>query len=713
MEQSHEIRNLIGIIRRQYLIIAAVAIVLMVAVSLVLFTLVPKYTATAKLLVDPSSKNLLNPTDRPDYSGIETNARVDSEVAILNTGNAIAQLIKDQNLMSDPEFGVTLGWFDKVLTVFNLESPAATDSDELVAKVVKRVEKAVDVEREGMTYVISVSFTSRDPQKSVALANALAQTYIDQQLQSKVSGTLASRNIIQAQLGQANDAVVRGERKLDEYMEQNLAKLQELSGSDEIKRLREEMDATLRRNVDRNNALAAAQKQLTEGNYSALADTLKSDALKALQVQRANLASSMSIPVIGGKPQGNIQKDLAALDKKLQDSAAAAVVAFQKDVAAGGNTTDTLRERLRTAIMSSNLPPEVLAEVYAIQKESEIAREQYQSLLSRMKELDTQAQLQVPDSRIVSVALLPTTPSFPKVGRSLGIALGASLLLGLGVAFMRENFIGGFIEDEQIESVLRVPVAAVIEKQATPANARHGIPDLIISTPMSAFAEAFRRIRVKIERMNIDRNRNGDFSMNGQPGGLVVLVTSSVPNEGKSTVSLSLARTLAHSGRRTLLIDADLRKPSVHKLVGLNQSNQLANYLQGQNGEGLSSMITADPSGNLKLALGGRLSNHATDELVMGDRFAALIAEARQQFDFIVIDTPPIDPVVDGLYIARHADFVTFVVRWSTTAQTVAKRCMKALQENCAPGTTMLGVMSQREVAKGSRYYRYSGYYES
>ena len=507
--------------------------------------------------------------------------------------------------------------------------------------------------------------------------------------------------------------MVRGERKLDEYMEQNLAKLQELSGSDEIKRLREEMDATLRRNVDRNNALAAAQKQLTEGNYSALADTLKSDALKALQVQRANLAASMSIPVLGGKPQGNIQKDLAALDKKLQDSAAAAVVAFQKDVATGGNTTDTLRERLRTAIMSSNLPPEVLAEVYAIQKESEIAREQYQSLLSRMKELDTQAQLQVPDSRIVSVALLPTTPSFPKVGRSLGIALGASLLLGLGVAFMRENFIGGFVEDEQIESVLRVPVAAVIEKQATPANARNGIPDLIISTPMSAFAEAFRRIRVKIERMNIDRNRNADFAMNGHPGGLVVLVTSSVPNEGKSTVSLSLARTLAHSGRRTLLIDADLRKPSVHKLVGLNQSQQLASYLQGQTGEGLSSLITADPSGNLKLALGGRLSNHATDELVMGDRFAALIAEARQQFDFIVIDTPPIDPVVDGLYIARHADFVTFVVRWSTTAQTVAKRCMKALQENCAPGTTMLGVMSQREVAKGSRYYRYSGYYES
>lgn len=713
MEQSHEIRNLIGIVRRQYLIISAVAIALMVAVSVVLFTLVPKYTATAKILVDPSTKNLLNPTDRPDYSGIETNARVDSEVAIMNTGNAIAQLIKDQNLMSDPEFGVKLGFLDKALTAFNLRDASATDGEELVAEVVKRVEKAVSVEREGMTYVISVSFTSREPQKAVVLANALTKTYIEQQLQSKVSGTLASRNIVQAQLGQANDAVVRGERKLDEYMEQNLAKLQELSGSDEIKRLREEMDATLRRNVDRNNALAIAQKQLTEGNYSALAETLKSDALKALQVQRANLAASMSIPVIGGKPQGNIQKDLAALDKKLQDSAAAAVVSFQKDVSAGGNATDGLRERLRTAIMSSNLPPEVLAEVYAIQKESEIAREQYQSLLSRMKELDTQAQLQVPDSRIVSEALLPTAPSFPKIGRSLAVALGASLLLGLGVAFMRENFIGGFVDEEQIESVLRIPVAAVIEKQAVQANARNGIPDLIISTPMSAFAEAFRRIRVKIERMNLDRSRAIENTMGGQTGGQVVLVTSSVPNEGKSTVSLSLARTLAHSGRRTLLIDADLRKPSLHKLVGLNQSQQLATYLQGNDGDGLSGLIIADPASTLKLAIGGRINNYATDELVMGDRFAALIDQARQEFDFIVVDTPPIDPVVDGLYIARHADYVAFVVRWSTTAQTVAKRCMKALQENCAPGATLLGVMSQRETAKGSRYYRYSGYYES
>ena len=710
MDQDIDIRQFVGLVRRQIWLILAVVFVVMVAATAVVFTLTPKYTATATVMVDPSSKNLLTPDDRSTASSVEINARVDSEVGILNADNAITQVIKDENLISDPEFGVSLGLKDKLMAALNLGGNETPNGDQLLAKVLQKVKRAVSVDREGLTYLISVSFTSRDPQKAAKLANDLVQTYIDQQVASKVSTTVASRNIIQAQIGQANAAIVAGEKRFDDYMETNLPQFEAQSGSADIKRLREQLESIKKDSDARTQALNAATEQLTSGNYSALADTLKDDAVKELQNQRAALAASLSTMDSKNKNAVNLRAELDKIDANLKAKASEAVDSLKKEVSTSATQATDVRQQLRSSIMSSNLPPEVLTDLYSLQKESEIARNQYQSLLSRMKELDTQAQIEVADSRVVNQALVPPDPSFPKTGLTLAVSFLASLVLGVGFGFLRENFIGGFVSEEQVENVLRVPLASVIRKQSTTATIQNGMPDIIVTSPMSVFAESIRKIRVKVEQM-IFKRAKPDNSEDGNDC-MIILVTSSVPNEGKSTVSLSLARTLAHSGKRTLLIDADLRKPSLHKLLGLEPSTELSSFLQGSAvPQSISPLTASDPMSSLKVALGGRSSTYATDELVMGDRFSRLIATAKRHFDYIVIDTPPIEPVVDGLYLARHADIVTFVVRWGSTSQTVAKRSVAALQENCRPGTTIMAVMNQKEEDKARSYYRYSGYY--
>ncbi|MCO6187471.1 AAA family ATPase [Rhizobium sp. L1K21] len=690
--------------------ILAVIFITLFASAAVLFALTPKYTATAKILVDTSYKDVLNPSDQGGALRNEGSARVDSEVEILRSDNAITQLIKDKNLVTDPEFGISVGLTEKLLSVFNLSGDETPDGDELLARVLTKVKKAVNISRQGLTYIISVSVTSRDPKKAADLANSLVHIYISQQVQSKISTTIDARNVVQSQIQQANAALATSERRFDQYLDDNLPKFADQSNSAQIRSLKTQLEDLKKNAEEKSGVLDAALARLNNDSYSELAETLKSDAIAELERQREALTSSLDSAEQGSQKAVDLRAELARIDADVKKQARQEVNSLQSEVSSYQNQASDVRQELRTSVLSADLPPEVLADIYTIRQESEIARNQYQNLLSRLKELDTQAQLQLADSRVVNEALAPATPSFPNKGLVLGLAFVASLGLGFGIAFLREYFIGGFVSDEQIENVLRIPLAAVIGKQPDDAQTEHGLADVVIASPMSQFSESIRKIRVRIERLIFERMTSGEKEDVWE--GLVILVTSSVPNEGKSTVSLSLSRMLAHSGKRTLLIDGDLRKPSVHKGLGLAPSSELHNFLTGSAvPKNISSLAVSDPMSPLRVILGGRTGTYATDELVMGERFARLISIAKRHFDYIVIDSPPLEPVVDGLYLARNSDIVTFVVRWGSTSQNVAKKSVNALGENIRPGTQIVGVMNQKSVNKAQSYYKYSGYY--
>jgi succinoglycan biosynthesis transport protein ExoP len=437
---------------------------------------------------------------------------------------------------------------------------------------------------------------------------------------------------------------------------------------------------------------------------------LQDAAVNELQRQREALTAKLALSAENSANALDLRAELQKVEDSLKQRTTTEVDNLKKQIAAAEKSAGDVRQQLRTSILASNLPPEVLTNIYSLQQTSEIARSQYQNMLSRIQELDAQASLQVADSRVVSAALVPANPSFPNGRLILALAFVVALGLGLGLAILREHFIGGFVSDEQVESALRIPLASVMPRQQqSSGDITHSVADLIISSPLSMFSEGVRRIRVKIEQMLFKRN-GGKLSETRD--GIAILVSSTEPNEGKSTVSLALARTLASAGKRCVLIDCDLRKPSIHKLLGMQPSTELIDLLKGHEmPQVFTSITTTDPMSNLTVILGGRHGEHATDELLMGDRIARLLAAAKKHFDYVVIDTPPVDPVVDSLYLARHADVIAFVVRWASTSQSLARKSVAALVENARPDTPVIAVLNQKEQTKIAGYYKYSGYY--
>ena len=231
--------------------------------------------------------------------------------------------------------------------------------------------------------------------------------------------------------------------------------------------------------------------------------------------------------------------------------------------------------------------------------------------------------------------------------------------------------------------------------------------DLMATAPLSRYAEAVRRLRIGIDKVNKRSTGFGDDQMETESSGRgsVILLTSSLPGEGKSTTALALARAYALTGRRTLLIDCDLRKPSINRYLNLTPTHNFIDYLRDDvQNISLASLTVRDPMTNLTVLPGGRRADVATDELVMSEKMTRILNSARRHFEYVILDSPPIDPVVDSLYLARHADVIAFVVKWVATPQSVAKRSIRALREHKNPNADIVSILNQQDGGRSGSY---------
>lgn len=708
MEQEIDLKSIIGLFRRQLWMMVSIVATIVLLTAGVLYTLTPEYTATNKVLVDLSNKDLLQPDDRMNISVSDANARVESEVSILRSDNIYLEVIRRENLLADPEFGVRPGRLEWIRSYLNMAAPTAPSGELLLGQALQRFQSSVSVRRQGLTYIIEISVTSKNPEKAAKLANAMASTYIDLQLQSKVSRTVASRNIIESQISQANGALIESERGFDRYLGENLDRIEEQSASPRIAQLRSEFER-IRTERERVSGLAqVVELSLNAGDIGALTANLQADAIRQLQQRQEEVNAALAQATEGSQRAVNLRTELDQIQAQIVEEAGRELTKLQQEVASFEDRGNTVRTEMRTAMLNSNLPPEVLTEIYSLQQSSEIARSQYQSLLQRLRELDVQAQLQVPDARVVNQASTPSQASFPN--KRLILALAGVLALGLGgaAAILRELFIGGFTSEEQVEQVLKTPLATAIPRQTGSTNlVKMGVADLVVSAPLSVFSESIRRLRVLVERRKSDIANSSE-----DKAGLVIMVTSTEPNEGKSTTALALARTLARSGRKTLIIDCDLRKPSLSKLTGVTATPWLSEVLRGQElPPSVSKHAMTDPMSDLSMIFGSRVSDIATDDLLMGDRFNQILRTAKRHFDYIVIDTPPVGAVVDALYLARFTDIIVFVLKWASTPQGMAKKALTALKEQSGPATKHVLVLNQKEKPSGGKYSAYAAYY--
>lgn len=707
-DEEFDIRGVLGLLRRQLRLIVVTVVLVLAIAGGTIFVLKPVYTASTLILVDPSRKNLLDPQVQMQ-GGSYDSARVESEVELVKSETTLLRAIAEQDFVGDPEFGARLGFRDRLLAFLRIAEPALPTGEAALQDVLANVQEAVSVQRRGLTYLISVEARSFDPDRAAHLANAIAQAYIREQLEAKIGSTLASRDIISSRIEEARSEVARSEDAFDSFIDQNIEAIARDTGRNDLAMLQLQLQQT---NLDRSRIASIAEladNSLGRRDWAALTQQLQSDALEKLNADRAELQATLANLAAGSQQAIDLRAELERLESDMDAAAQEELTTIRQQIAASQARASDLRVQLRSNVLQAELPANVLTNIYGLQQNAELARTQYQTLLTRLKDLDTQATLQVADSRVVSEALPPGEPSFPNPRLILSLAGVAALGLGVGLAFLVENFVGGFSSEEQLRSVLHTEAVTSVPKQRSTRSPiggdAPGVADLITEAPLSAFSEAIRRLRIGVDQL-LKR------ATNKSTGGTVIMVTSAAPGEGKTTIALALARTYALSGRSTLLIDCDMRKPSIHRHLGLEPSSGLLDYLtEGSAPPPLSSAMTVDLPSEAQIIVGARRSDVATDHLVTGGAFSRLIKAARSNFEIVILDTPPIGPVVDGLHLAQFANVVTFVVRWASTSQQDAKAAFNAVRDILPPETGMLAVLNQHDRSRSSYRYAYSDYY--
>jgi succinoglycan biosynthesis transport protein ExoP len=695
-----DIRKVMGLLRRQLrLILITAAIVMAVAIGYVL-VVNPIYSATTLVLVDPQSSNLLQPETGTAAPMLDT-GRIDSEVEILRSDNILLKVIQAENLVADANLGASLSLSERLMTFLRLAEPKPRTGAETLSQIITQLRGAISIQRRGNTYLIAVQANSPDPDQSARLANALAGVYIADQLESKISNVMAARDVMQARMEAARNAIVSSEGAFDAFIAENLAQISRDTGRLDLTAMQGQINDLAQARAGLSTTLTELQDAIASDNWDAIVAGLQMDAANELQQQRQSLANRIA----GTTDQSevvNLQAELARLETQLRETATREASSIRADITNNQSREDTLRQDLRTTVISSNLSADVLAQIFELQQSASLARSQYQTMLARTQELATQANLQVADSRIVSPALVPQSPSFPNPRVILTVAAILALLVGVALAFVYENYIGGLTSDEQALAVLKTSAALSIPR-AKGSSPALSLADLVAEAPLSGFSEAIRRTRATIDQLQ---------RQHPLEGGMVIMVTSTAPNEGKSTVALALARSYALAGRTTLLVDCDLRKPTIHRQLGVERSHGLFEFLSQEGSGDLMAITSVDEVSGATVVVGAHHSDMPTDQLLAGKSFASLMNAARKTFEVTIIDTPPIGPVVDGLYLAPFTDSIVFVTHWARTSQADARRAIMNLDAVKAPNAEIISVLNQRVESRPNYHKRYGGYYE-
>jgi polysaccharide biosynthesis transport protein len=699
---SHlELRNLLGMLVRQWRLIASIfALVLLIALA-ILSQLSYRFTAEGLLTIDERESQLVGQTDSPPSSGTLNN-RVDSEVEILGSTSVALGVIDNLALWRDPEFGFTgLSRFDKLKALLGAVVPdnnlnAIVRLSELPADqqatLVNKLQTAIRVERRGLTSVISIKATSKDKTKSALLANAVANSYLEVQINAKSKTAQSAVDFLSRRV----DELAKNLQEVNAKTENFILTQTDSVGTPEAR-------AEMMRIRDQITSVSAAQASFstTLNQLKAIANDPNSISpesvpaeLRAMAEQRAAAAKK----TLAEASNPDLQGQLKALDQRLIDMATVRLSDLQGQLAAQDKQKGDLRKQLQDIFSSQQIPNEVAVNLYRLQREAEGSRKLYETFSSRLGDVQQQVGLALPNSRIVAPAIIPADASFPPSQWIMLLAGLVGLGLGIAAAIARESLVGGFALPAQAEAITGVPVLASIPRDSslTPQTT-------LVDDPLSSFSESLRRMRIGVEE-----------AVASSPS-KVILVTSTEPGEGKSTMAMSLGRALAAVGRKVILVDCDFRHPSVGKLSGLSSPGDLVEILKTyKKGQSIANMTIVDASSKLVLLTTSAAKKQASDVIVSAPSFGAFLDTIREEYEYVILDSPPIGYVVDARILNATADMLLYVVKQNSTSQQDAVSGLRQVFGNKNAENAGL-ILNSVENTLGGYYYgkgRYSYYYK-
>jgi capsular exopolysaccharide synthesis family protein len=447
-----------------------------------------------------------------------------------------------------------------------------------------------------------------------------------------------------------------------------------------------------------------AKQQMANGsNGEDVAAVLDSDVIKGLRAQRAEVSGKLADlqTKYGARhPEvQRVQRQLADIDNQIQLEINRNVSNLDAQAQVARQRVASIQASLGRArgTLAGNNEAEV--KLNELDRNATSVRTLYESFLNRFKETTSEQGMEESDSRVVSHAKIPTVPSYPKKGLNAVMGLMFGILMGTGAIFLAEALDNGIATSEDIERFFGVASLGSVPLLSSSGGTRDawGLSpsESIVEKPLSAFAEAFRNLRTSIIYSRVDKPVR------------VVAVTSALPGEGKTTTAFCLGRTMAMSGSRTVVVDCDVRRRNINRLLGDEPTVGLMEVLAGT--ATLDEALVADPaSGAWFLPLAR--SAFTPKDLFGGAAMSNLLAELKNRFEFVVLDTAPVIPVADTRSLAPKADVVVFLTQWRKTPRKAVQSAFDMLN---SVGADIAGIaMTQVDLREQAKYgYGDAGYY--
>jgi succinoglycan biosynthesis transport protein ExoP len=699
------------LIKRKWLVFSCLAIIFGV-VALATMRSTRIYDAFGSIAINKTDPAILNLKE--SASGGATDyydpTDLDTEVRILKSDLLALQVIKQLNLDKQPEFG---GTEPAPSDSLGLTTDALQPDSEKTTALLNGFKGALRVTLVPNTRIIEIHYRSADKNLAANVVNTLINTYIEQNFKTRFESTMQASDWLSKQLVDLEMKVQTSQEKLVQYQKQHeilgidekqnitTSKLDELNKeltSAESDRMEKESVYRLVQSGDPDTAAAAATSAGPGG--SGLMERMREqEADLKIQVAQLSTQFGTSYPKV---VQLNTQ--LKEVDAQLQTEMIKVVSRVRSGYLAALQHETMLRQALNNQKQEANKLNESAIEYSLLKRDVESYRTLYEGLMEKLKEAGVTAGLRSNNIRSVDKARVPTYPSEPNVPRNLTFALALGLSTGIGLAFLLEGMDNTVRTPEQAQAISALPSLGMIPlgsrsgiesaaKRLTVASSREAVELVTQSRPQSQMAESYRALRTSLLLT----------SLGGPPK--VILVTSALPQEGKTTTSINSAIVLAQKGTRVLLIDADLRRPSIHKTLGMGPKTGLSNVLTGnatlQQAVARSSILPT----LFVLTAGTPPPNPA--ELLASSNMRDILAELREQYDHIIVDTPPTLSVTDAVVMSTRADAVVLVIRSGQTTKQALRRARDLLMQVNA---RVAGVLLNAVDLTSPDYYYYYEY---
>ena len=701
---AHHLRESLKVLKRRRWLIVATTLAFIAAALAFLMLVTPRYTATATILIDLRRSSVAEGDSNQPKSTTPSSddATVNSQVVLLQSDAVLRRVVDTLHLDTDPEFGgrsSILAPIKRFLTV-RPNSPSGQSAEDIAkAKAVGYLAASrLKVARDGTTFVVDVNATSEDAEKAAKIANTVVDSYFAEQVQGRYNTKKIAASWFNQQLDELKSKVQASDRAVEEFRAaNNLTITQGVTVNDQ-------------QLTDLNNKLIDAHVQTAEAHAKfeqveniakthadpgILEQALSSEVIARLRTQYADVSKNLADVSSKFGPQHplvvNARAQQRATTRLIDEEVKRILENTQQAYRVAQSREDALKKSLTNLKSVSNDSGIEQVRLRELQREADANRTLYETFLARYKETSAQESLELPDARLVSKADVPIQPSFPK--STLILAFGGLLGVGFGglLAFVMDGFDHRVKSLKQAEDVTGVPTLAAIPLigtrelsnranrgrgelenydpnaiQLLPAAMQPPLMRYVLDEPTSLFAESVRAVRLAIQRASRFEPAKS------------IMVTSSIDGEGKTTLAANLAQSIASLGMRTILVEGDLRNPEMSRSLCPQAKVGVVEVASGR-ARFEQALFFDRVTGLAVLPAPAMQRGAGASEFVFSDAMRNMLDHLRKHFDHVIIDSPPLVPLVDARALGEIADRVVLTIRWDSTPRDVVAQALETL----------------------------------